>query len=621
MEEPVQAMNSVEIVRWPISLKIFGIAIGLLVLMIIVTYSSSVHLRAMGRQLTLLTDFYIELDQLTSEIRAQSLIEVIQIERALHRKTSLTDDAIAKSAAYIRKPADCDEEGWSALSKQISNAYPRLHERQLMRYLVRRQCTNIKLALAAALVDRAMALPQLQDEPVQIARFATIKTALASIAPLREQLQTNVEKYLREAKGDDDQWLVSVRTQIDTRRQDANRIVSKINRVVHEGTREAALESQNMEQRALWLSWSVTLAACVSGLLVAYFLTRSLVRPVRELVALTKAIRAGNLDVQINIKTSDEIEVLADSFGHMVGEMRQKEAIKSMFGKYVDPRIVQSLLHDQLCVKGGERRSMTVFFSDLENFTTVCEDLAPEGAVKLLNHYFSLMAEAIRGSNGIIDKYIGDAIMAFWGPPFSTPAEHAAQACFSALEQQARMPRLQTLLSETFGNSENHAEIRVRIGIATGDVIVGSVGSDDARSFTVIGDNVNLASRLEGVNKLYGTQILISGETRRLAGDLIEAREIDAIRVKGRSKPVRVFELLGRPGGITAQAAKVREHYEGGLQYYRSRQWAEADAAFQECLRIDAADKPSQLFLLRVESLRARALPEDWDGVWTMTEK
>jgi len=343
---------------------------------------------------------------------------------------------------------------------------------------------------------------------------------------------------------------------------------------------------------------------------------------VRELLSLTKDIRAGNLDVIIQIKTSDEIGQLADSFNHMVGELKQKELIKKMFGKYVDPRIVQGLLLDhQPLIHGGERQLMTVFFSDLEGFTVVCEALTPTGVVRLLNQYFSLMAEPIRAQQGIIDKYIGDSVMAFWGPPFTSASDHAAFACHAALDQQACVPKLQNMLPEVLGIRKNLPNIRVRMGIATGDVTVGSIGSEDTRSYTVIGDTVNLASRLEGANKQYGTQILISEDTRKLAGKAIEAREIDAIRVVGKTDPVRVYELIGRTGDISPKTAELCTHYERGLAHYRKCEWGEARCAFEECLKIKPEDGPSLLFVDRIRLLEGQTLTERWDGVWTLTEK
>lgn len=618
----MSSQTYVEIVRRPISFKIFGIAVALLALMIIVTFSSSMTLRGVGKQLVLLSDYYIELDQLIGDLRAQTLREVIQIERVLHNKPKVAPGGDAEAETLFKEAGDCGTDALRPVMAKIRKTYPDRPTQQLMVYRVSRLCTNARLGHANALVDKALLLPQVREQADQVARFTTIKSELANIPPSRAKLHENFEKYLAQLQSGDEKSLIAVQEQIDERRQEVNRRINGITRALHAGTKESAKTTESLESRTQWLSWSVTLAACVLGLAVAFLITRNLVRPVRELLGFTNAIRSGNLDIHIQIKTGDEIGLLADSFNHMVGEMRQKELIKSMFGKYVDPRIVQGLLLDQQhFTQGGERQHMSVFFSDLEGFTAACESLTPTGAVKLLNQYFSLMAEPIRDQHGIIDKYIGDSVMAFWGPPFSAANEHALQSCLAALEQQARVPKFQALLPDVLGIRKNVPIIRVRMGIATGDVTVGSIGSEDARSYTVIGDNVNLASRLEGANKVYKTQILISEETFKLAGDAVETREIDAIRVVGKTDPGRIYELIARKGDIAPKTVELRDHYEAGLKAYRAREWDNARAAFARCLAINAEDGPSLLFARRVDALQGQTLAEQWDGVWTMTEK
>lgn len=618
----MSATNHMKIARRPISLKIFGIAVSLLLLMVIVTLSSSIYMHRLGQQLTLLSDYYIALDQQMSDIRIQTLREVIQMERALHAKPKQTAGGNDEAAAFYKQAGDCSNEPMRAVRAQIKKAYPDPGARNLMNYRVTRLCTEAQLVSANQLIDRALLHPRVRADADQVARFTQIKSELSNVPAAREKLFASIEKYLAQVHDGDEKNLAEIQARIDEFRLDGNRRVSAMTRLIHAGTTESADRTEAMEHDALWLSWSVTLAACILGLSVAAIITRNLVRPVRELLSMTDSIRTGNLDIQIQIQTSDEIGLLADSFSHMVGEIKQKEQIKDMFGKYVDPRIVQNLLHDQRqLAQSGERQLMSIFFSDIEGFTRICEDLTPTGAVRLINQYFTLMSAPIRSRTGIIDKFIGDSIMAYWGPPFTLASEHALQACRAALEQQALVEKFQEMLPEVLGIRKNVPTIRVRMGIATGDVTVGSIGSEDARSYTVIGDNVNLASRLEGANKYYRTQILISEDTCKLAGDGIEAREIDAIRVVGKTDPVRVYELLGLKGGISAACAQLRSHYERGLGLYRARQWDDARAAFEDGLRVRPDDGASHLFIERIDVLRSQTLPEQWDGVWKLTEK
>jgi len=365
----------------------------------------------------------------------------------------------------------------------------------------------------------------------------------------------------------------------------------------------------------------MTAVASILGLLFAALLTRNLIKPVRELLLGTKAIEQGDLNIHINVSSSDEIASLATSFNHMVGELKQKEAITETFGKYVDPRIVKGLIEDQQFSQKGEKRIMTVFFSDLEGFTSISEKFSAESVVKLLNQYFTLMSESIRQSNGIIDKYIGDAIMAFWGPPFTTAAEHPKLACLAALEQMKLLKQFNTQLPDILGIRSDLPRLNMRIGISTGDVIVGSIGSAVAKSYTVIGDNVNLASRLESANKNYGTNILICGEVWEMVKDVIECREIDLIRVSGKTQPVRIFEVMGETGKLDVSKVELKNHFEAGLAFYRACKWDEARQEFEKCIELNAQEKASATFLSRIVSFRANPPGNDWDGIWNFSEK
>jgi adenylate cyclase len=262
-----------------------------------------------------------------------------------------------------------------------------------------------------------------------------------------------------------------------------------------------------------------------------------------------------------------------------------------------------------------------VFFSDIVGFTGLGEQLAPEGVVRFLNRYFSVMSGPIHDQHGIVDKFIGDAIMAYWGPPFTGEDEHAVLACYAALDQIARLGQFQAMLPDILGLRRGLPEIGIRIGIATGDVTIGNIGSESIKGFTVIGDTVNLASRLEGVNKAYGTRILISEETRRLAADAIEARAIDSIRVMGKSEPVGIYELLGRGGQLDAATRELRTHFEKALENYRAGSLEAAEQLFRQCLSLRADDGPSRVWLERILHERDHPGTRSPDGVWNMTTK
>ena len=208
---------------------------------------------------------------------------------------------------------------------------------------------------------------------------------------------------------------------------------------------------------------------------------------------------------------------------------------------------------------------MTVLFCDLKGFTSLSEGLTPQGLVKVMNRYLSTMSEPIRTNRGIIDKYIGDGIMAYWGPPFVGEADHARLACLAALEMIERIATLRQEIPELLGVRGTPMEqCDLRIGIATGEALVGSIGSDVMMSYTLLGDVVNLASRLEGANKVYGTRNLVSGKTIAGAGDAVEVREIDRIVVEGHTHSEVIFEILGRKGELTLTATGVAGPIPGG---------------------------------------------------------
>jgi len=260
---------------------------------------------------------------------------------------------------------------------------------------------------------------------------------------------------------------------------------------------------------------------------------------------------------------------------------------------------------------------MTVLFCDLKGFTSLSEGMTPQGLVKVMNRYLSIMSEPIRANRGIIDKYIGDGIMAYWGPPFVDEADHARFACLAALEMIERIATLRREIPELLGVRGTPMETcDLRIGVANGEALVGSIGSDVMMSYTVMGDVVNLASRLEGANKLYGTRNLFSQRTIEAAGAAIEVREIDRVVVAGHTHSEVIFEILGRKGEPTQQQLTLRTSYLEGLAAYRERRWDDALHAFNEALEALPGDGPSTALLTRVEGLKANPPSQNWDRSW-----
>ena len=297
-------------------------------------------------------------------------------------------------------------------------------------------------------------------------------------------------------------------------------------------------------------------------------------------------------------------------------EGRQKRQIKQAFSHYMSDLLVQDLLkHPEKLRLGGEKRVLTVFFSDLAGFTSMSEKLTPEEVVTLLNRYLTAMTDIILASGGIIDKYEGDAIMAFWGAPLPQE-DHAARGCLAALENQTRLAELRQEFIRT-----GLPPVFARIGINTGEMIIGNLGSSQRFDFTVIGDSVNLASRLEGAGKEYGTAILISEETYLQAQGAVEVRELDLLQVKGKQMPVRVYELMARKGGLDPDQRRGCELFAEGLALYRKQDWDEAVRRLQQVLGLNPEDGPAKAFIRRCQAYKENPPGPGWNGVYRLTTK
>jgi class 3 adenylate cyclase len=384
---------------------------------------------------------------------------------------------------------------------------------------------------------------------------------------------------------------------------------------------DAALTMRD-QQKNIAISALLTALAAILGLTFSMFVSSGITRPVRRLLEGTRAVEAGQLDGSIDITTRDEIGQLTAAFNAMVARLRRNEKMRETFGRYIDPRVVETLVdRPALAATDGQRRVMTVLFCDMKGFTSLSEGMTPQGLVKVMNRYFSTMSAPIRGHQGIIDKYIGDAIMAYWGPPFTDDAKQAELASLAALDMLEHVPQLRAELPELLGVRSLPNAFDIRIGIATGEVLVGSIGSELMMSYTVMGDTVNLASRLEGANKVYGGRILVSGTTISRAAAAIEAREIDRVVTLGQTQPQAVFEIMGRKGELTPQQSELRDRFSEGLAAYRAQHWDEARRAFSAALEAVPGDSPSMTFIKRLDGFAAKPPGDNWDGAWHLEQK
>ena len=296
-------------------------------------------------------------------------------------------------------------------------------------------------------------------------------------------------------------------------------------------------------------------------------------------------------------------------------EEKKRKRIKGTFQKYVSPEIVNEILKNSEKIQlGGVKQKMTVFFSDVRGFTTLSEKLDPKELSQLLNEYLTPMTEIVFSNKGTLDKYMGDALMAFFGAPIAHP-KHGSQACFCALQQIEKLKDLKSIYRE-----KNWPLIDIGIGINTGEMSVGNMGSETVRNYTVMGDSVNLASRLEGINKQYGTQIILSEFTfNEVRNDGFLARELDWVQVKGKTDPVRIFELMGH--GENPHLMDKIKIFSQGFELYHQKLWSEAVIEFKKILELNPEDGPSLLYIRRCKEYILSPPPLSWNGVFTMTTK
>jgi adenylate cyclase len=309
---------------------------------------------------------------------------------------------------------------------------------------------------------------------------------------------------------------------------------------------------------------------------------------------------------------------LGISIYRYITEEREKKKIKGAFQYYLTASVINEMLKDPTKLKlGGDKKDLSVLFSDIRGFTSISEKLTPEALVQLLNEYLTAMTNVVFHYDGLLDKYMGDAIMAVFGAPLDQP-DHPVRACRTALGMMAELKKLQAKWSD-----EGRPVMNIGVGVNTGDMVVGNMGSEMRFDYTVMGDAVNLGSRLEGINKEYGTNIVISEYTHEKVKDIFLFRELDSVRVKGKNQPVRIYELIGYKDDkdYPEKWGNAVGLFEEGLAKYKQGLWDEAIECFGKVMEIRPSDPPSLLYIERCRTLKETPPAEPWDGVYTMTKK
>jgi adenylate cyclase len=357
-------------------------------------------------------------------------------------------------------------------------------------------------------------------------------------------------------------------------------------------------------ERSIQISIAVGVSALTAAMLISLYVSSQIARPLERLVREVNAV--GQLRIEerpVVHSTVYEVDCLGTAIEEMKGGLRS-------FQKFVPADLVRAIVASgKEATFSGEGRTVTIFFSDIVNFTSIAEELTPEQLVERLREYLIALTNEIVAAGGTVDKYIGDSIMAFWNAPGLNPV-HAAQACSAAVRCKAL---LRTLTQDW--EAAGKPPFRTRFGIHTGEVVVGNIGSDTRLNYTVIGDAVNMASRLEGLNKVYGTEILISETTYQGAQATLIARPLDYVSVKGKRQPILIYEVVDFRANATDDVEAMIETHRQALEHYRHQNWSAAISLFEKVLAVKPNDRPALLMIDRCRLYQTNPPGHEWDGV------
>ncbi|MBG6199566.1 adenylate cyclase [Labrenzia sp. EL_13] len=599
-----------------IAWKIFGISLIVFLVMATAATYSIYKIFEINKELQLISQVFSPLRHEVAQIEVIALKEELELERVEKLEAELRADRLeALNSGATDTEIDAAISEHPDIEARINHLEARLKaglnlfetHANTVESLLRSAERRVRSAqdTASSLTDKlelAALYPTLIAIETQHSSFHSHALNLVKSSDLPPATRENLEEQLES----EEQKLTE---RLDSLRQ-------HVSAFTDQSIATAALH----EQQALYASIAATASAGALALLLSTLVISGILKPMRALSSGAKRVEDGDFDVRLQPLSRDEIGALTQSFNTMVDGLRSTQKIKDTFGQYLDPRVVTGLISDQSDASAGEKKVVTAYFSDLADFTTISEQFTPGGLVRVLNRYLDLMSTEITDRQGVIDKYIGDAIMAYWAQPFSNDGDQATLAVESALSNVQLMLQFQKELPELTGLQKNLPVLRQRIGLATGDAVIGSIGSEKTKNYTIMGDTVNLGARLESANKIYGTQILVCQRTRDTVS-AIEFRAVDKIQVKGKTEPTSVYTPLARSDEMTEDLSKLQTASEEALRAFSQARWSEAHQAFEEILGTFPNDQIATVFLNRLELISAQGAPADWDGVWHLNTK
>ena len=553
----------------PIGIKIFGIASSMLTLLLGVTYLSTARMRQVNGELIDIAEYLTPLTESVAQINVHVLEQQIHFERML----KISEIEPFNQARLDQELAVFEERG---------------------------QLVDEELDAAIALAQESVENAHRLEGAIELARVATL---LEVLGEEHQQFHDQGLFIIRLFNEGEHETAEMLDMQLAEYEEDFDQRVQGLLRELAAFTEASARLAEKHEQQTVRLSWILVGSATLLGITFASGVTLSLVQPIQRLVASTQEVEGGNLDLELPISSQDEIGKLTDAFNTMVQEIREKDRLKATFGQYVDPRVVDTLVAQQNQIESGSKQMMTVFFSDIAGFTGISEMLTPTRLVTLINQYLTLASAPITEYDGVINQFIGDAVSAFWGPPFVSQADHARLACYAALEQSSQLIKLRRMLPEIMGIRKGLPDIRVRIGLASGELVAGNIGSERSKSYTIVGPTVRWAERMEEANRIYGTQILMTAATQKLVTGCFETRRIDRMTLNHGEEPVWIYELLGSVGELSMEKLELRDRFESAFFAFDEQRWQDAEVEFKACLALDPDDGASQYYFRKLQQV------------------
>lgn len=601
------------------SFKIFSTTLLVFLIMTASAVFSMLKIAEINEQLHLISKVYNPLRNLASEIEIIFLEENIEIERIEKIESELRELELEKNQLNNEKNkeniANTDESNLTEKSDEFIQAEISQLNKELSSdvALYEKYFTHVSELVRSveAELEKAQKLTKNVDEKIALAALN------ATVIAIELQHENFHERSVSLISNRD--ILFKNRLTLEAQlADDADKLIVQLDKLREDITAfsDTAIErAAELESLALKSAIIATIAAGLISIILSTIVILGLLRPMKALSAGVKRIEEGDLDIELIQHSRDEVGSLTKSFNSMAAGLRSTQQIKDTFGQYVDPRIVSNLLGNGIEAENGRKEIASVYFSDIVGFSGLSEKFTPSGIVKVLNSYFDLMSGSVSDRDGVIDKYIGDAIMAFWAQPFCEQEECAGNAVEAAVQNIKKLQEFQRELPELTGLRQGAPQLDQRIGLATGETVIGSIGSKNSKNYTVIGDTVNLAARLEAANKVYGTELLVCERTAQSTRKY-EFRLIDKIRVYGKTEPNSIYTVINNDDFTTDEMTEIRDISQSAFSAYSSANFVEAVKAYQNILAIYPNDAVAKIFLSRIEILKNKDFNEGWDGVW-----